>query len=100
MREHEVAPGGDDSRGIPADLRHVSEADAVGVAAECLPESVQPRTLDDDQRRVAGIEAVPDERGRLGDERVLAAVQEHLVAEAVHLAPLFPARAECSPPTL
>ena len=78
---HEVPPRRDDPRRVRADVGHVGEEDVVGIAAERLAQGVDLGPADDDERRIAGREAVAKERAHLGDERVEPGVQVRLVVE-------------------
>ena len=78
---HEVPPGRDDARRVRADVGHVGEQDVVGIAAERVAQRLDLGRADDDERRLAGRDAVAEERAHPGDERVAPGVHERLVTE-------------------
>ena len=75
-------PGLDDPRRVAPDLGHVGELDLLGVATELLTQQGDLLGAHDDERRLAGGEAVPDECSRAVEELVSAGIQKRLVAKA------------------
>jgi hypothetical protein len=78
----EVAPGGDDPRRVPAQLLHIGEADPLAATVQRVAQRVEPRPRCRDQNRLVGLEALPDERHRAGQELIGVGVEERLVPKA------------------
>ena len=77
----EVAPGGDDARRVVAEVAHVDELDVLGGGAQAAAQRAQLRRLEGDHHRLAGGDAVLDERRDTVQERLRAGVEDGLVAE-------------------
>ena len=78
----EVEPAGDDPCRVAAQLRHVDEEDAPGVAAELRPEQLQSLRDDRHHHGLPERDAFPYERDGAGQEPVLTAIEERLVTVA------------------
>ncbi len=79
--DDEVAPRRDDAGRVVADVAHVDELDALGGGAEALLERPQLRRLERDHHRLAGGDALLDERGDAVQERLGAGIEHGFVAE-------------------
>ena len=77
----EVAPRRDDAGRVVADVAHVDELDALGGGAEALAQRPQLRRLEGDHHRLAGGDALLDERGDTVQERLGAGIEHGFVAE-------------------
>ena len=77
----EVAPRRDDAGRVVADVAHVDELDALGGGAEALAQRPQLRRLERDHHRLAGGDALLDERGDTVQERLGAGIEHGFVAE-------------------
>ena len=77
----EVAPRRDDAGRVVADVAHVDELDALGGGAEALAQRPQLRRLEGDHHRLAGGDALLDERGDAVQERLGAGIEHGFVAE-------------------
>ena len=64
-----------------ADVAHVDELDALGGGAEALAQRPQLRRLEGDHHRLAGGDALLDERGDAVQERLGAGIEHGFVAE-------------------
>ena len=91
---HELAPGRDDAGRVRPHLGHVCEPDPVGRAVELLAQQADLRRVDDDERRLLGLDRVAEKRGGAADEVVPTGVEERFVAER-HCA-LLTQHAPCS----
>ena len=78
----ELVPRCDDPRRVRAHLRHVGEKHPVGVLAERLTETVDLVGVQDDEDRLAGLDAAPNELNHPSKKLVRAPVEERLVDES------------------
>jgi hypothetical protein len=79
----ELAPGGDDARGVGADVGHDGERHALGLGSELVAQAGDPGGADDDEDRLAGRDRVADPGERPLQEAVIARVEQRLVTEPV-----------------
>jgi hypothetical protein len=95
-RGHELAPGGDDARGIAAEALHVGEAHAVDVGPE---PSAQQRDLvlgHGREDRAAAVDRLAEIGHQPGEILLVARVEDRLVVEAAQASPIRShARASC-----
>src|SRR6185312_16629355 len=82
VRPHEFPPGGDDPRGVAADLGHVGEPDPAGPGAEVPAQQLYLLAAHYDQRRGALGDRAAQERPGRGAEFRRAGVQQGLVPVA------------------
>src|SRR5947209_10952159 len=87
----EVTLRGDDASRVGADERNVGELDRLGVSGESPAQQVDLLAGLDDQHRLAGGEAVADERNGALEEGGRISIEECLVAKRDH---------SCSPPQI
>ncbi len=79
---HEVLPGRDDPRRVATQLAHVSEDDIVGVTPQRAGERLETRLRHGHHHRLTDTYSLGDKRDDLGQEVVVAVVEQRLVALA------------------
>ena len=77
----ELAPGGDDARGVAPERFHVGEGDPLGVRTQLAPQQLRSLRSDRDQRRLLGLQRAHHEGHRSRQEALVAVVEHHFVAK-------------------
>ena len=86
-RGHELAPGGDDARGVAAEALHVGEAHAVGVGAERSAQQLDLVVADGHEDRAVQVDRRAQVGQQAGEVLLVARVEDRLVMEAAHAQP-------------